>query len=94
MMNDCFKACGAMIGLLVGSYIERHYIKYEIPVGAKNLPVLGFVGFIIAFSWKKYFAPATIVAAFGGHWGNFVARCIMWLFVVTIWPLVIKKECN
>ncbi len=94
MMNDCFKACGAFTGLLVGSYIERHYIKYEIPTGSKNLPILGFVGFMIVFSWKEFFAPATLVAAFGGHWGNFIARCIMWFFVVTIWPLVIKKECN
>ena len=26
MMNDCFKACGAFLGLLLGSYVERHYI--------------------------------------------------------------------
>ncbi|WP_242840923.1 phosphatase PAP2 family protein [Butyrivibrio sp. AE3004] len=94
MMNDSFKACGAFIGLLVGSYIERHYIRFEIPVGAKNLPILAFVGFIIAFSWKEYFAPATIVAALGGHWGNFVARCILWFFVVAVWPVVIQKECD
>ncbi|SFC99642.1 phosphatase PAP2 family protein [Butyrivibrio sp. YAB3001] len=94
MMNDTFKACGAFIGLLVGSYLERHYIKYEIPFGSKNLPVLAFVGFMISFGWKEFFAPATLVAAFGGHWGNFVARCIMWFFAVAIWPLVIRKECN
>lgn len=94
MMNDSFKACGAFIGFLAGSFVERHYIKYEIPTGSKNLPVLAFVGFMIVFSWKEYLAPATIVAALGGHWGNFVARCILWFFVVAIWPVVIKKECN
>ena len=25
MMNDCFKACGAFLGLLLGSYVERFY---------------------------------------------------------------------
>ena len=94
MMNDSFKACGAFIGLMAGSYIERHYIRYEIPEGAKNLPILAFVGFMILFSWKVYFAPATIVAAFGGHWGNFIARCIMWFFAVAIWPVVIRKQCT
>ena len=91
MMNDSFKACGAFLGLLLGSYLERHYIRYEIPTGAKNLPILGFVGFLIAFSWKEYFAPATVVAALGGHWGNFVARFLLWLFVVAVWPLCIRK---
>ena len=94
MMNDCFKACGAFLGFLAGSYIERHYIHYEIPEGAKNLPILGFVGFLIAFSWKEYFAPATIVAAFGGHWGNLIARCILWFFVVAVWPVFIRKWAN
>ncbi|WP_242833030.1 phosphatase PAP2 family protein [Butyrivibrio sp. LC3010] len=94
MMNDSFKACGAFIGLLIGSYVERHYIKYEIPVGAKDLPILSFVGFMIAFSWKEYFAPATIVAVLGGHWGHFISRCILWFFVVAIWPIVIQKVCN
>lgn len=94
MMNDCFKACGAFLGLIVGSFIERHYIHYEIPTGAKNLPILGFVGFIIVYSWKEFFAPATFVAAFGGHWGNLISRFILWFFAVAIWPMVITKLAN
>ena len=91
MMNDTFKACGAFLGLLVGSYLDRHYIHYEIPTGSKNLPILGFVGFMIAFSWKELFAPATLVAALGGHWGHFISRFILWFFAVAVWPLFIRK---
>ena len=91
MMNDCFKACGAFLGLLTGSFVERHYIHYEIPEGSKNLPILGFAGFMIAFAWKEYFAPATLVAALGGHWGNLVARFLLWFFVVAVWPVFIRK---
>lgn len=96
MMNDTFKACGGMTGFLIGSYIERHYLKYEIPTGnaALNLPLLTCIGAAIMFAWKELFASATIVQAFGGHWGNFIARCIMTLFALIIWPQVIKKECN
>ena len=53
MMNDCFKACGAFLGFLIGSYVDRHYIHYEIPVGAKNLPVLVSVGAALAFAWER-----------------------------------------
>ena len=94
MMNDTFKACGAFTGLMIGSYIDRHYLHYEIPVGSANLPILTVTGAAIMFAWKEWFAPATIIAAFGGHWGNFIARVIMVLFAMSIWSVVINKECS
>ncbi len=93
MMNDIFKVCGALAGLFIGSYIDRHFIHYEIPRGSANLPVLAWVGFAILFSWKTLFAPATVMAVFGGHWGNFITRFIMVLFGTAVWPLVIRREC-
>lgn len=94
MMNDTFKACGGLLGFLIGSYVDRHYLHYEIPVGAANLPMLTAAGAAILFAWKEWFAPATITAWFGGHWGNLIARCIMVLFALIIWPIVINKECG
>ncbi len=94
MMNDCFKACGAMMGFLIGSFVDRHYMHYEIPYGAKELPVLVSVGFALTMGWKDLFAPATIVPALGGHWGNFIARLLMLLFAMCVWPVVIMKTCN
>ena len=94
MMNDTFKACGSFLGLLLGSYLDRHYLKYEIPTGAANLPILTCIGASLMFGWKELFAPATIVAALGGHWGNMVARGIMVLFAVSVWPMVITKVCG
>ncbi len=91
MMNDSFKACGAFTGIMIGSYIDRHYIRYEIPVGTSELPILTCVGAGIMLGWKELFAPATIIAAFGDHWGNFIARLLMVLFALCIWPLVIRK---
>lgn len=91
MMNDSFKACGVLLGLLAGSYVERHYIHYEIPTGAKNLPILGFVGFMIVFAWKEFFGPATLIQAFGGHWGNLTAYFLLWFFAVAVWPVFIRK---
>ena len=93
MMNDAFKACGGFSGLLIGSYIERHFIHYEIPQGSANLPILTCIGFAIMFAWKELFAPATIVPLLGSHWGNMVARGTMVLFAVIVWPLVIRKIC-
>ena len=94
MMNDCFKACGSLLGFLLGSFIDRHYLHFEIPVGAKNLPILVSVGFALTFAWKEYFGPATFGLAFGGHWGNLITRFIMLFFAMVIWPIVIMKSCK
>ena len=91
MMNDSFKACGAFLGFIAGSYIERHHIHYAVPERSKNLPVLVFVGFILAFTWKEYVEPVTLVAALGGHWGNLISRFILWIFAVAVWPVFIRK---
>ncbi len=94
MMNDTFKACGSFLGLLLGSFLDRHYLKYRIPVGSAGLPMLTVTGAAIMFGWKEWFAPATITAALGGHWGNLTARFIMVLFALTVWPWVITKTCK
>ncbi len=92
MMNDSFKACGGLLGFLIGSYIERHYIRYKIPEGAANLPILVAIGGAIAFSWKQWFGPATLVLWMGKHWGNFIARFLLAMFALVFWPLVIRRE--
>ena len=94
MANDFYKAAGYFAGLMIGSYIERHYIHYEIPYGSPNLGILSCVGAGILITWKEYLGPATVVLAFGKHWGNFIARFLITIFATVIWPLVIRKECS
>ncbi|HAG70061.1 MAG TPA: phosphatidic acid phosphatase [Lachnospiraceae bacterium] len=94
MMNDSFKACGFCLGFLLGSYLDRHYLKYRIPAGKAELPMLTCIGAAIMFGWREWFAPATVTAALGGHWGNMAAHFIMVMFAMTIWPMVITKTCE
>lgn len=94
MMNDTFKACGGFLGLLIGSWADRHYLHYEIPKGSPQLGVLSCVGLGLMLAWDMFFSKATIILALGGHWGNLLARLIMVLFAIVIWPMVIRKECS
>ncbi len=73
MMNDTFKACGGLLGFLIGGYVDRHSLHYEIPVGSPQLPMLACSGAAIMFAWSEWFGRATVIAAFGGHWGNLLA---------------------
>ena len=92
MMNDIFKVCGAITGLLIGSFIDRHFIRYEIPTGDANLPILTWIGFVVLYVWKTLLSPFMVVTPLGSHWGNFAARFIMVLFGMTVWPLVIRAN--
>ena len=91
MMNDCFKGCGGLLGLIIGSYLERHYIHYEIPVGARSLPLTTGIGCGIAISWKLFMGSAIFVTAFGDHIGGLVYGMLLSLFATAIWPVVIMR---
>ena len=91
MMNDCFKACGGFLGLMVGNYIERHYVHYQINKESKVLNMMSIVGAALMYAWCQLFAPATVILAFGKHWGNYIAYFIHVMFGVVIWPLCIRK---
>lgn len=91
MMNDTFKGCGGLFGLIVGCFIERRWIHFEIPKGHAALPVLAAVGLGIVFSWNQYFADATVVRLLGSHWGNFAAFALQLIFVVALYPAFIMR---
>lgn len=91
MMKDTFKSAGLFLGFVLGSYIERHYVHYQVPECEKNLPILGFIGVVIVLSWKEFMGSAIFCGMLGDNWGSFVARCIMMLFAVALYPMLIKK---
>ncbi len=94
MMKDCFNGCGGLLGLIIGSYIERHYLHYEIPKGAVSLPLMAGVGIGIVFSWNQYLGPAIFVTAFGRNWGNMISALILTVFAVAVWPVIITKTAQ
>ena len=94
MMKDCFGGCGGILGLLIGSYVERHYLPYEIPKGSANLALLSCIGLGILIAWDQWFAKATVVPLLGRNWGTFAAKGLIVLFALIVWPAVIKKYCS
>ncbi len=94
MQNDAFKACGAALGLLIGSFVERHYIHFKVPKGAKLLPLMAGIGLGILYGWKYYFADATVILLLGKHWGHLLSRFLMVFFAVALWPMVIRRFCS
>ena len=92
MMNDTFKGCGGFLGMLLGSFIDRHYLHYEMPKKSANLAILTAVGAGILLAWKLWFGAATVVVWFGSHWGFLLSEMILVLLGMVIWPSFIKKN--
>ena len=93
MMKDCFNGCGGLLGLIIGSFLERRFINYEIPKQSHLLPIVTAAGLGLVFAWNEYFADATVVLLFGRNWGNFAAGLLAVLFVTAVYPLVIRRFC-
>ena len=91
MQKDMFGGCGGILALLVGSYIDRHFIHYEINFNSRYLPVLTGVGVLLMMAWNSLFAPAIMIRAFGVQWGNYLGKFVLLIFATIIWPLVIRK---
>ena len=92
MMKDTFGGAGGVIGLMIGSYIERHYIKYSIPTGSASLPVMACIGTAIIFIWEQYLYDITFKIWFGANWGEFLSILLIMIFAVVIYPICITKS--
>ena len=96
--------CGVMIAL---TGFSRNFLGVHTPqdvvvgfseavaiiiiVGICQRKIAGNERTLDILSLAGVFAPATFVAALGGHWGNLVSRFILWFFVVAVWPVFIRK---
>ena len=94
MKKDLFKGVGGLIGLMIGSFIERHYIKYTIPKGSDTLPVMACVGTALIFIWDQFLEGITFKVWFGNNWGGLISAFIMVILAVDVYPLAIMKSAK
>ena len=100
MMLDTFYAVGMMTGFILGRYIEREYINFEVTglnIRGIILAVIGlipvyFIAWTFAGDYKYLFN--VLGAIFTVKGGRFAMGMILTLWTVAIWPYVIKKCCS
>ncbi|MBQ9904397.1 MAG: phosphatase PAP2 family protein [Synergistaceae bacterium] len=96
MMLDTFYAVGMMTGLILGRWIEREYIRFNVTglnVRGVILAVIGLVPvYFIActFAGDYKFLFDFLSSMFGDKGGRFAMGFIFLLWTVAIWPCVIK----
>ncbi len=95
MMLDTFYAAGIITGLIVGRYIEREYIKFEVTglnLRGLVLAVIGSVPLYFIF-WTfsgDYKWLYEVLGVLTDKGGRFVMGVTLMLWGVAVWPCVIK----
>ena len=96
MMNDTFHGIGMMLGLIIGRYLEREYVKFEATgLGVKGiiLAVLGFIPYyFIVFNFVKTytFLMNPLAEMLTKRWAYMVIGFITSFWSVFLWPCVIR----
>jgi len=84
---DATKAAGAGVGLALGMYIERNYIKFSIQ--SKNIPmhilkvILGVIGSFAIQEGLKFFGSGIVFDAF--------RYFVIVAWITMVYPLIIRK---
>ena len=92
MMRDGYGDIGAMMALCIGRYIEKTWIRFK-PSCSKRNVATGLVGAVIAFCLIQML-PSPMRALFCLHWGCFVEKSTVILFIIAIWPAVMKATMH
>ena len=89
MMKDGYGDIAKLIAFCVGRFIEKTWVQFK-PTCSKRNVVAGLVGMVIAYCIIETL-PDPMEALFGYHWGCFAYNAIFTLFIMAIWPAVMKK---
>ncbi|MBO6231510.1 MAG: phosphatase PAP2 family protein [Ruminiclostridium sp.] len=88
MMKDGYGDVGIMIAFCISRFAEKTWIKYE-PVLTKKTLAAGVTGAVLTF-----FLIETIKfpmhELLGLHWGTLAANSVIMIFIVALWPAVMK----
>lgn len=86
MLTDCYTAAGLMIGGLLGWWLERHFIGFEVRV-KKSVKILrtlvGSLSFLILFLFL-----GKIFAFIGEHWQHFAKYFTIAFWSLFVYPLL------
>ena len=93
MMNDGYGDTACMIAFPIARYIERRWINFEAPGLNQKGIITGLIGMIPLWAMITYM-KAPLDQLLGSHWGHFLYTCIVVMYSIALYPLVIKLICG
>lgn len=89
MQTDCFRSCGIVLGYLLGWFLERRFVKFEIKGGALRRIVLFLIGLAAALLLYAVLLPLAF-RMLNEHLGKLLKYFFSFLFIAAGYPAVMK----
>ncbi len=89
MQIDAWGDAGAMATFALCWYIESRYIKFEVTGFNLKGIILCVLGMIPLY-WLIWHIGGVMSGIFGAHAGKFMAKSAQIVYIMIVWPLVIK----
>lgn len=91
MINDLYGDLGLFLGILIGRFVEKRFIKFS-PTGLKNFKglLISVIGIAI-YCWLMFEFRGVIRSFMSSASSHFTANFARNFFAVGLWPFVIKK---
>ena len=89
MMDDGYYDIGKLIGFCIGRFIEKKWVKFKSAGLSVKGILISLLGLVPLFFHATYGRPA-LRAALGGHFGMLVFSITGYIYIIALYPLVIK----
>ena len=90
MMKDGYKDAGRLLGVSLGWYLERRYVRFSTDVSALTKVTRCGVGVLLLMVYEQAFMPA-VTGAVSLGWIGFALTCGELLLLMVIYPLCFSR---
>ena len=91
MQIDVWHDAGGLMAFAFCWFIEKTFIKFKATgFNAKGV-IINIIGLIPVYIIIKNFLRNYIILYFGAHWGHLIDMSIMTIYIMIIWPLILKR---
>ena len=93
MFRDAFENIGALLAFCAARYIEKTWIRFEVPgFNAKGI-LYGIAG-LIPLCLLIAFGEKALIHLLGPNWGRFTGIVCLVFYIIALYPFVLKCFCN
>ncbi len=93
MMTDGYGDVALLIAFPIARLIERKWIGFKTAGSSGKGIAVCAIG-LVPIPLMMLFLHIPLDAALGSHWGHFAYSVILVMYIIALYPLVIKKVCG
>lgn len=92
MLKSAFEGTGVLLGFCLARYIEKTWIRFKVTGLTVKGILLGVTGLIPLYVLLT-FGNKPLKHLLGAQWGRFTWSIVLVVYIVALYPLVLKRLC-